>query len=759
MCIFSALFLLLILSQNIACSTESIKSLDSQQSNRSKYDEDCNCQQSFQLDNESANIANNNALNVNLGGGSPLAIMESSPPSNNQANLQIAFLPPNAVNKIKKSQAHNLNQSISPASQSLDAYKKILDIKKDTKLFCNQIIKFANDSNFILQAYAKLHHYTECSTNSKIKVKSFPKWMHTKVSKAWYNKSKVLEDSKAEMESAYHLSLILKNKSQKEKYLIHAMQIAQQLQDPRESKWQKKLHSLSPRYIKKPSLSQMLEVAHDFRRVRKFKKASFYYRKLLNTKGVPFHDKNAAFKWMRWIYKDQLNNKKYLLATKQWKRWLKREMHKNPKAIRSYHDIACMLVRTQWTLGKSHTALRTLNQIEKELKNRFSLFDVYRLKAFIFEELKKYNKSIDFFEKSLKEKSSNTEMREKTWWQYAWVLYKSGQITQSLDNLNNLLNSTNNQYLYPKVLFWIGRLWAANGDSEKAKKAYKKLIKKDPLSYYGFLAHYEMKKKIKIKKLDITNKIGNNKEYEIARGLLAVGEKEDMHDFLQYKVKAFYKNKEKAEQHIDLLYYMSLAKNYLALFQIAGNLSMKERTSLYKSYADILFPITYQEEVEKSAQLFNIEKELIYALIRQESAYNPKARSPSDAFGLMQVRPATAKYIAKKSGVRYRHVKDLYDPKKNILLGTAFLKKQFKRYDFQFVVTIAAYNAGHTAIRRWLKKHPVTDPLSFIENIPFEETRIYVMLLIRNFIFYKLITHPERKINFPEWILHIKQNS
>ena len=66
---------------------------------------------------------------------------------------------------------------------------------------------------------------------------------------------------------------------------------------------------------------------------------------------------------------------------------------------------------------------------------------------------------------------------------------------------------------------------------------------------------------------------------------------------------------------------------------------------------------------------------------------------------------------------------------------------------------MAVYNAGRTPVLRWVKNIPQTDLLFFIEEIPYEETRTYVRLLIRNFIFYKLLTSPKRKIMFPEWIL------
>ena len=127
---------------------------------------------------------------------------------------------------------------------------------------------------------------------------------------------------------------------------------------------------------------------------------------------------------------------------------------------------------------------------------------------------------------------------------------------------------------------------------------------------------------------------------------------------------------------------------------------------------------------------------LLFALIRQESAFNRRARSLSDAFGLMQLIPSTARAMAKKMRQSYRGYKDLYNEKKNIILGTAYFKSLLSRYNGSFILAAAAYNAGSTPVRKWRVALDKTRPLDFIENIPYEETRTYIKLVIRNFVIY-----------------------
>ena len=637
-------------------------------------------------------------------------------------------------------------------------YKRALLFKeKDPGLFCKNMHFLSQIEKFPLKHYTVLNLYSFCNESVDMDLSFFPEWLKKKATEKWYKKAKSLKEIKEVMESSYQMYIFSKDKNLREQYLVKAIDLAKKIKDPRLKEWRNKLYTLSPRYIPQPTHSQKLMIANDFKYVRNFRKAIFYYRQILNNPRSSFHQKNEAFKKIRHVYKLQKNNKKYLLATSQWKNWLKRKMKKNKRAIHIYHNISYLLARTQWTLNQNTKALKTLQKIEKELGGLFSLFKVYRMKALIFKEKGDMEKSIYFFGKAFKEKYSDTELWEKTQWSYAWTLKKMGKIKDSIAVLNNLLENTNSDYLPSRILFWIGRSYEDLKDYEAAEDIYKEIIETDPLSYYGFLAHYKIKEPIQIDKRKKTYIKQDNDEYIIAQWLLSLNEYNLALDFLNYKAKEYKTDKsKKAKEWSILFYYMAKARSYFPLFKMVGDLPVEERTVFFRFYTDLMFPVIYTKAVEKAAHLFNIEKEFIYALIRQESAWNPKARSPADAFGLMQIRPFVARQVAKKNGLYYKNMYDLYEPQKNILIGTAFLKQLFDKYNSQFITTVAVYNAGRTAVLRWLKKIPYEeDPLSFIEEIPYEETRTYVRLLIRNVIFYKLLTHSERKVLFPDWILNM----
>ena len=634
-------------------------------------------------------------------------------------------------------------------------YKKALMSKtQNRELFCNNMRFLSQAPAFPLKHNARLHQYSLCQQDISIDLSTFPDWLQRSAGEEWYKKAKKLKNETALMSASYSLYQLSEDKHLRERYLLTAIQIAKKTKDPRLAEWRQELYKLAPRYIPNPSNDQRLDIANDLRRARQFKKSLIYYRRILNTPGSSFREKNEAFKWARWIYKARKNDKKYLIATLQWKTWLKRQIKTDKRAVRIYHNIFYLLARTQWTLNQPAKALSTLSQMEKELKGRFSLFKVYRMRALIFDEQKKQAKAIELFEKALEETPPNPDLLEQTQWNYGWILKKAGRREESKNVLSDLLNTSESDYLPSRALFWIGGIYEEMGKQKSAREIYKQLIEKDPLSYYGLLAHYKTGQEIRIYKKESFKKTGSA-DYAPAEWLISLGEHSPARDFLKYKSKQYQKDEDKTTEEWSMLfYYMARARSFFPLFQMVGKLPLEERTRFFQYYADLMFPIVYEQEITKAEQRFNVKKGLMYALIRQESAWDPKARSPADAFGLTQVRPFVARQTAKKHGIPYKNARDLYIPEKNILIGTAFFKQLLNKYQSQFIVTAAVYNAGRTAVMRWLKKIPLDDPLFFIEEIPYEETRTYVRLLIRNFVFYKLLTGSERKLPFPEWILY-----
>ena len=119
----------------------------------------------------------------------------------------------------------------------------------------------------------------------------------------------------------------------------------------------------------------------------------------------------------------------------------------------------------------------------------------------------------------------------------------------------------------------------------------------------------------------------------------------------------------------------------------------------------------------------------------------------------MQLLPSLGKKLSRNTKVSYTEPDDLFDPEINIPLGTKELGTLLSRYDQQYILAVAAYNASGNAIRGWLKTRYRDDTLEFIEEVPYDETRAYIKLVMRNFVFYKRLNQSEGPIQFPEeWL-------
>lgn len=139
--------------------------------------------------------------------------------------------------------------------------------------------------------------------------------------------------------------------------------------------------------------------------------------------------------------------------------------------------------------------------------------------------------------------------------------------------------------------------------------------------------------------------------------------------------------------------------------------------------------------------------ESVHAIIKQESAFNPNARSSSGAIGLMQLLPSTAKYVAKLKRIPYSNSRLKRSPKLNVNLGTAYFERLSKKFGNNLALTYGAYNGGPTNIRRWLSRLEFPDTLEnqllWIELVPFSETRKYIMYVCSNTVMYDyILKHP-----------------
>jgi soluble lytic murein transglycosylase len=137
-----------------------------------------------------------------------------------------------------------------------------------------------------------------------------------------------------------------------------------------------------------------------------------------------------------------------------------------------------------------------------------------------------------------------------------------------------------------------------------------------------------------------------------------------------------------------------------------------------------------------------IEHSVVFAIARQESAFNPAVVSPAQAYGLMQVTPDAGEYVCKRAGVSFDLRRMKSDSVYNTALGAAELGGLLDDYRGSYIMTFAAYNAGRGSLKKWIERYgdprdPKVDAVDWVELIPFSETRNYVQRVMENLQVYR----------------------
>ncbi|HKQ37026.1 MAG TPA: lytic transglycosylase domain-containing protein [Verrucomicrobiae bacterium] len=154
---------------------------------------------------------------------------------------------------------------------------------------------------------------------------------------------------------------------------------------------------------------------------------------------------------------------------------------------------------------------------------------------------------------------------------------------------------------------------------------------------------------------------------------------------------------------------------------------------------------TYRENshdaaILAAAQKYGVDPTLIKAVVWRESRFNPRARGAAREIGLMQIQEAAAGEWARAEGLPYFSHEHLYDPAKNLLAGTWYLRKLMRRYpraDDPVVFALADYNAGRTHVLRWNKGAAATNSAQFLKQMDYPGTRAYIAAIQKRHEYYR----------------------
>ncbi|VAX14839.1 Soluble lytic murein transglycosylase precursor [hydrothermal vent metagenome] len=374
-----------------------------------------------------------------------------------------------------------------------------------------------------------------------------------------------------------------------------------------------------------------------------------------------------------------------------------------------------------------------------------------------------YDKAGRYYKKAL-QLGRKTKLAHKLRWRLGWVEYLSGRY-QKATRLLQTAYKKNRAHRDGKRLYWQIKSMERSGDITKSVKTRKALVSQFGHTYYGatlttppLSPGYPDESAPAIEsigdfeenyKTDLVNKLPKKARLRLKRydALLKIGQSERAVAEIDL-MKTGLPKKVKTLGWLGYLYIKANAPGKSLKLQNMA-LGAKTRKDDYENvFWRLYYPVVSWRKISRQSKERGIDPFLVLAVIRQESAFDPKALSPANARGLMQLIPKTAKRIYKKlemdkqTGASFRP-DALFDPEINVTLGIFHLAELISFYDGSPAPALAAYNAGRKAVDRWLKINSDKPEDEFIENIPYSETGEYVKRVIRNWMLYKRIYNLE----------------
>ena len=348
--------------------------------------------------------------------------------------------------------------------------------------------------------------------------------------------------------------------------------------------------------------------------------------------------------------------------------------------------------------------------------------------AKLFEIDKKLNEAVKIYEELIK-KYPRTEFAEEASWNLGWIYYKEGRYKEAHKTFLGFINSAST-FNSTRSEYWLARTLEKLENKDEADLIYRRLSSRYFPSYYPYLAqvksNHNDRPKIKNEVLEINK--ANSERKEKAELLIELGILDDA----KLEIRQIRKNANSVSDFINLSILYGKSNDFYNAINVVRGINHPDALRLS-------YPQGYSEIVKKYSQLYGLDKNIIFSIMREESRYQTDVVSPAKAIGLMQLIPNTGRTTAKELGIKDYNKKKLYDPDTNIRLGSYYFKKVLDEFDGNVFFALGGYNAGPHRIHEWQKRFPGLNVDEFVEEIPFRETRNYIRRVLRSYGAYKAI--------------------
>ena len=349
--------------------------------------------------------------------------------------------------------------------------------------------------------------------------------------------------------------------------------------------------------------------------------------------------------------------------------------------------------------------------------------------------------------RSVAESAPLAPQRSAARWRLAWLAWRRGDHAAAAAALERFLADESDPAERQRGRYWLARTLARLGRAE-GRERLAELASEEPLSYYGWRAAAQL-----------GDGAPPARDVASAPPAPAAGGTPELPAALVRRFQILLEAglDERAAREIRPLAGQAANRaTRLALAQLlleAGQFHRAQRLVL-DAYADELarvpapgdealwwlaWPTAFDRAVERAAGASGVEPALVWAIMREESGYQPDALSVVGARGLTQIMPDTGRRLAADLGAAGFDPVELFVPERNVELGAFYLSQLLQRFDGRASAAIASYNAGPEAVARWLAAAAAAEDDEWVEGIPYDQTRSYVKRVLRSLHVYRTL--------------------
>jgi peptidoglycan lytic transglycosylase len=339
--------------------------------------------------------------------------------------------------------------------------------------------------------------------------------------------------------------------------------------------------------------------------------------------------------------------------------------------------------------------------------------------------------AVPYFQRLLSDFPDGRYLERATWWA-GWWEYLSGRMESAAAILESGARKRPDSLSSAGALYWAGRAQQRLGNAGKSQELFEATLRRFKHTYHGLRAAEALGR--------LREGASSTHPAETARS----DGRSDVPEPFRTRVRQLLliERLDEAMSELQRVGGSAQAQATQAWIHWKQGRIRPAITTMRRAYPDwrseagdrlptpvwnILYPLHYEQPLVARAGDEGLDSSLMAALIWQESAFDPQARSPVGALGLMQLMPKTARSLARRLGDPRFKTAQLTDPGQNLKLGALYLKDMIDRFGGKVERALAAYNAGPTRVARWTSGPRVISAEEFIESIPFAETRTYVM--------------------------------